>query len=323
MVDLVERYVHQVGRYLPAKERAEIEAELRSQIQDQLEDRFAGSPSEADVVVVLKEFGYPYVMATSYMGEQYLVGPLLYPFMMMVLRYGWLIIPAIVVFLNIFGALIAPPQKPILNLLIETVIAALQASLIFSAVVVLIFAVIQRASVELKDKESTSTFNPSELPQVNDPSVVDRLESAFGLAIATIITMVLFYWLQVGGLTLRFNLSDPGEVIPVSSPWLILLILLVFAQAILGLWVLRRNRWSAGLLLTEALLEVAGLIPLYFAVLLPFFEHFPGNPGLRDVAEIIAIVLGIITLLTKGAKVVRLWNYTDTSAPSLKAKHNE
>jgi hypothetical protein len=291
MVDLVERYVHQVGRYLPAKERADIEAELRSQIQDQLEDRFAGSPTEAEVASVLKEFGYPYVMATSYMGEQYLVGPLLYPFMMMVLRYGWLIIPAIVVFLNVFGALITPPQKPILNLLVETVIAAIQASLIFSAVVVLIFAIIQRASLELKDKEST--FNPSELPQVNDPSVVDRLESAFGLAIATIITLVMFYWLQVGGLTLRFNLSDPGEVIPVSAPWLILLILLVFAQGILGLWVLRRNRWSAGLLLTEALLEVAGLIPLYFAVLLPFIERL--NPELRDIAEVIAVVLGIIT----------------------------
>lgn len=318
MIELVERYVHQVGRYLPPRERAEIEAELRSQIQDQLDDRFAGSPSEAEVASVLKEFGYPYMMATSYMGERYLVGPTLYPFMMMVLRYGWLIIPAIVVFLGIFGALIAPPQKTLLNVLVETVIAAVQTSLIFSAVVVLIFAVIERASLEMKDKEPT--FNPSGLPQVNDPSVVDRVESAFGLAMATIITLVMVYWLQVGGLTLRFNLSDPGEVIPVSSTWLVLLIVIVFAQAIVQLVVLRRNRWSAGLLITEALLEVAGLIPLYFAVLLPFFERH--NPELRDLAEVIAVVLAIITLLTKGAKVVRLWNYTDNGAPSLKAKHD-
>ena len=45
MTELIERYVHQVGRYLPPKERAEIEAELRSQIQDQLDDRYAGSPT--------------------------------------------------------------------------------------------------------------------------------------------------------------------------------------------------------------------------------------------------------------------------------------
>src|SRR5689334_12038544 len=142
MVDLVERYVHQVGRYLPPKERAEIEAELRSQIQDQLDDRYAGSPSEEEVASVLKEFGLPYLMATSYMSEQYLVGPTLYPFMMMVLRYGWLLIPAVVIFLNIFGAVVSPPQTPFLTLLVETVIAVIQATLSFSAVVVLIFALI-------------------------------------------------------------------------------------------------------------------------------------------------------------------------------------
>ena len=43
MSELIERYVHRVGRYLPGKERAEIEAELRSQIQDQLEDRYEGA----------------------------------------------------------------------------------------------------------------------------------------------------------------------------------------------------------------------------------------------------------------------------------------
>ena len=32
MADLVERYIYEVGRYLPKKERAEIQAELRSQI---------------------------------------------------------------------------------------------------------------------------------------------------------------------------------------------------------------------------------------------------------------------------------------------------
>jgi hypothetical protein len=318
MTELIERYVHQVGRYLPPKERAEIEAELRSQIQDQLEDRYEGSPSREDVASVLTEFGHPYLMAASYMGEQYLVGPTLYPFMMMVLRYGWLLVPSMVVFLNIFGALIAAEQSSLLSLLIETVIAALQATLIFSAVVVLFFAIVQRASVELKEKEPA--FNPLDLPRVDDPRVVDRLEGSFGLAIGTIITLVLFYWLQVGGLTLRFNPNDPGDVIPVSIPWLILFIILVIAQVILQLLVLRRNRWSAGLLLTETLLEVAGLIPLYFAVLRPVFERLDGNEPLTNLPEIIAIIFAVITLLSKGAKLVRLWNYTDNTAPSLKAR---
>ena len=138
MTDLVERYVHQVGRYLPPNERAEIEAELRSQIQDQLEDRYAGSPSPEDVASVLAEFGHPYKLAISYSNEKYLVGPTLYPYMMLVLRHVLLLVPAMVVFLNLFGALISPQQNSLFGWLIEAGIAAVQATLMFSAVLVTI-----------------------------------------------------------------------------------------------------------------------------------------------------------------------------------------
>jgi hypothetical protein len=318
MTDLVERYVHQVGRYLPAKERAEIEAELRSQIQDQLDDRYGTAPTPAEVAMVLTEFGYPYQIATHYTGDQYLVGPLLYPLMTMVLRYGWLIVPLIVAFLDIFGALVSTPQPPLLNLIVETVIAVVQATLIFTAVVILIFAAIQRALAEVKDKESS--FNPLDLPQVDDPHAVDRVEAAFGLAIGTITTMMLLYWMQVGGLTLRFNLSDPGDVIPFPATWMILLIGFIIGQVILQLLVLRHNRWSGGLLLAQTLLEVGGLICLYFAVLVPVFARLDINP---DLPELIAIVLAIITLLTKGAKLARLWNYSSAPSPNLNTRHNE
>ncbi len=189
------------------------------------------------------------------------------------------------------------------------------------AVVVLIFAVIQRAVADLKEKEPSASFNPLDLPKVNDPRVVDRVESAFGIAVGTIFTLVFLYWLQVGGLTLRFNPSDPGEVIPVSIPWLIVMTVLVIGQVIVHLAVLRRNRWSAGLILTETVLEVAGLIPLYLVVLQPFLAHV-GDGSLGDLAEIVAIVLAFITLISKGAKLARLWNYDDNGTPSLKPKHN-
>ena len=57
MSDLVERYVHQVGRHVPQKERAEIQAELRSQILDQLDDRYEGAPTADNVADVLRELG--------------------------------------------------------------------------------------------------------------------------------------------------------------------------------------------------------------------------------------------------------------------------
>lgn len=314
MNELVERYVHQVGRYLPQKERAEIEAELRSQIQDQLDDRYGESPSPADVAAVLAEFGDPRKIAVSYGGEQYLVGPDLYPSMMMVLRHGWVLVPAIVVFLNVFGVLVSSQQTNLIGLFIETLIAVVQATLIFSAVVVLIFAILQHSGTELKAKEQP--FNPLDLPQVDDPASVDRVETTFGAAFGTFVMLVFLYFANVGGLTLRFNLSDPGEVIPVPMVWMVLFIVTGCAQLILNLLVLHRNRWSVGLLLTQTILELFGIVCLYFVVFEPIYQRLivaapqlANVPFLSQGPEIIAASMAIVTLLGDGAKLIRLWNY--------------
>lgn len=305
MSDLIERYVHQVGRYLPAKERAEIEAELRSQIHDQLEDRYPQVPTQEEVAAVLAELGHPYLIAASYSSEQYLVGPMFYPYMSLVMRYGWLLIPAIVIFLNIFGALTSSQPVRVFEWLIETLIAVVQGALIFFAVVVLAFAIIERIMSELQKEQEP--FNPVNLPEVDDPSVVDRVEEAFGLALGTVILLVFIYFLRVGGLTMRFDLANPGEVIPVPIFWLVLLIVDVLAQLIVNVVVLLRNRWSLGLMLVQGLLEVVGAICLYFVLFLPIFNHI--NPDLANLAEIIVIILAVLMLLSRGSKLVGLLNY--------------
>jgi hypothetical protein len=308
MTDLVERYVHQVGRYLPPDERAEIEAELRSQILDQLDDRYGESASDEEAAALLLEMGYPRHIAASYNRDQYLVGPQLYPILMGVLRYGWLLIASIILFLNVFGSLISSEPPTLTSVIIDPVIAALQAVFIFSGVVVLIFALIERSGVQLDEEP----FNPLTLPEVDDPHVVERLEAPIGVAVGLLIMFVLLYFLRVGGLTLRFNLSDPGEVIPVPVTWMVLLIIVIAAQVVVHLFMLGRKRWSIGMWLTQTVLEVLGTICLYFAVLDPFFDRvIAANPGLAYVplAQIIAVVFALLTLVSKGTKLVRLWNY--------------
>lgn len=315
MSDLIDRYVHQVGRYLPRHERADIEAELRSQIHDQLEDHYGGSPSEAEIAAVLTELGSPRQMATSYRGEQYLIGPTLYPTMMLVLRHGWLLVPAVVIFLSSFGMLTSAQSMPLPRFLLDTLLAAAQAILIFSAVVVLFFAILQHAGATFDEHQEA--FNPLKLPEVDDPGVIDRAEVTFGVAFGTVFTLLLLYFLSVGGLTLRFNLSDPGEVIPSSLPWLLMLILVSASMIALHLLALWRNRWSASLWLTQTVLEVIGVICLYFAIAKPLFERVladnptlsSGLPILASAPEILAIGYGVVTLLARGSKLIRLWNY--------------
>jgi hypothetical protein len=80
--------------------------------------------------------------------------------------------------------------------------------------------------------------------------------------------------------------------------------------------VLLRNRWSVGLMLTQAVLEVFGMICLYFVVFLPLFTHI--NPQLADVAQIIVIVITVISLLNRGSKLVGLLNYQKASPLKVK-----
>ncbi len=326
MAELIERYVHQVGRYLPEKERAEIEAELRSQIEDQLEDRSPGTPTQADVLAVLAELGDPRRMAVSYSGEQYLVGPNLYPFMMLVLRYGWVLVPAVVVVLNLVSALITPEERTLIGLLVGTVFSVLQSVFVFSAVVVLIFAIVERAGIEMQVK--AQPFDPLELPPVDDPSAVDRLEAAFGVAIGTFVALVGVYFLQVGGLTLRFNLSDPGEVIPVPTAWLAVTVAATLGMVILHLWALRRNCWGLGTWLAQSALELAGAVSLYFVLFKPVMDRLVAadpdigaTPLLGTGAEIITLVIVAITLASDGFKLLRLWRQraNSSNASSLKA----
>jgi hypothetical protein len=84
-MELIDRYVHEVGRQLPRKNRTDIQAELQSTLVDTLEARVEGEPSQDDEVELLKEFGPPQKVAASYWPEgQYLIGPRLYQLFRMV-----------------------------------------------------------------------------------------------------------------------------------------------------------------------------------------------------------------------------------------------
>jgi len=80
-MELIERYLQEIGRHLPANKRADILSELRSSLDDSLEARTNGQPSEEAIVQIIKEMGAPRKVAASYYPEgQYLIGPEMFPF---------------------------------------------------------------------------------------------------------------------------------------------------------------------------------------------------------------------------------------------------
>jgi hypothetical protein len=319
-----------VGRYLPSKERADIQAELRSQIQDQLEDRYKGAPTEADVAEVLKELGDPRRMAASYGGEQYLIGPDLYPIMMMVLRRGWVLVPPIAVLVHVLAALLGDEAGGLIDLLLESAFGALQATAIFTGIVVLIFAILQHSGEDLGEiTGQDQAFDPLALPEVNDAAEVDRVEATFGIAFGAFAVLVMLYFLRVGGLTLRFNLSDPGDVIPVPIPWLVALIAIVIGQVVLQLVALLRGRWTVPTWLINTMLDIAGAVALYFVLWLPLADRlFAAVPALTNVPFIergpeIIFAGSIIIILIEGlSKLVKMLSHRGSAPASYNVKAN-
>ena len=328
MSDLIERYVHQVGRYLPQKERADIQAELRSQIQDQLDDRYKGAPSEADVVTVLTELGDPRRMAASYGGEQYLIGPDLYPIMMMVLRRGLVIVPPIAILVRVLATLLGDESGSLITLLLESAAGALQAAVIFTGIVVLLFAILQRSGEDLSEITGENRpFDPHSLPAVNDPAQIDRAEEVLSIAGGVFISLVLLYFLRVGGLTLRFNLSDPGDVIPVPIPWLVALIAALAGEVVVRLVALSRGRWSVPTWLLNVALNFLGAVALYFVVWMPLLERILSDvPALANVPFIergptLIVGVSVVIVLIEGlVKLVKMLSRRDGAEPVYRPK---
>ena len=67
-MNLIDKYVVEVGKHLPRKNRADIEAEIRSTLEDMLDERTqaTGPADEATILQVLKEYGAPREVAAKY-----------------------------------------------------------------------------------------------------------------------------------------------------------------------------------------------------------------------------------------------------------------
>lgn len=319
MTDIIDRYVYQVGRYVAPKERADIQAELRSQIQDQLDDRFGESPTEDDIVATLKALGDPRTMAASYGTQQYLVGPELYPLMMHGLRIGLMVVPTVVVIVSVVAAVFSE-NYTVIGLLFSTIVGALQASIVFVGIVVLVFAVLQYEGTAPMLRKTD--FNPGDLPPVAATDSTDQSEIAVTLAFTAFELVILLYFIAVGGLTLRINLSNPGAVIPAPMPWMVTLSIILLVQIGILLLVVGRNRWTFGQWVANSLLDLAGVACLYFVLFQPLFSSiadrispFRTLPFLDSMPILITLTVGLVVLLTNIQKAVVLWGARGVHEP--------
>ena len=80
--NIIDSYLAQVGQYLPAETRDDVLTELRTDIAEQIEAGAAEQTGVADSEIardVLKRYGHPLKVASSFKSQHYLIGPALFP----------------------------------------------------------------------------------------------------------------------------------------------------------------------------------------------------------------------------------------------------
>lgn len=272
-MELIDRYIYEVGRYLPRKNRADIQTELRSLLIDSLEARVEGEAGEEDVVALLKEFGPPAKVAASYRPEsQYLVGPELFPIFRMVVGIALLVM--VIVHAVLFAVLLFTNPDPLkaLNVLSGFIGSALS---VFGTIVV-IFYVLQYFDVHLA--KPNQEWDPRELPVVDMKNVINRAGTIFDIALSLLILVALLFFPTYIGVVVT-----PGTPIlndPVITNYMPLIVAALIAGLVVDIVLLWRGRWQPGTRLAKiaanlfSIVVVAVLISGHSAWLA---QHAAGN----------------------------------------------
>jgi hypothetical protein len=242
-MELIERYLHEVGRHLPSKDRHDILAELRSHLTDTLEARLAhkedgaSEAEEADVVALLKEMGLPQKMALSYAPHtQYLIGPALYPLFRMVAG----IVIAAVIGAQLLAYAIAlwmgnQPLNPW-----ETLVGMINSIPAAIGSLVIVFAILQWFDVrpELGDEP----WDPRTLPEIEASEAVKPAERIAGIVFTSIVLAILAIFPGKVG----FFIFPEGQFFtnPVILQYLGWIYLSLLAGIGLDIYLLWQGRWT-------------------------------------------------------------------------------
>ena len=321
-MEMLDRYLYDVGRRLPAKQREDIEKELKSLLLDALEARTGGAkPTEADMAAVLKEFGSPEVVATRYEGEKYVIGPRLYPFYRMVL---WIVTGALALglFISVFvGYVFAPGDATALGSRVLQFLGSLVSG-VWGAigVVTVIFWGIERglahkaARMEFPEPWDPKALQP--VPKHNNPW---KPADSIAAIVFTLIAMVLFNGIpELFGI---YSMGEAGQLViqPVISSQAL--------QAYLPLWnigwalslalhavLLAQGRWRMGTHLASIALKLYDIVVVIVMMTGPALLNTSITIGGNDVVMKIVqaqfrwifLIIIIVSVVEIGKTVYRI-----------------
>ena len=327
-MNLIDKYIAEVGKHLPRKGRADIEAEIRSTLEDMLEERKAPADAEGEAAVIelLKEYGEPRKVAESYVGPQYLIGPRLYPFMWMVAKIVLSVL--FMVLLMLFGFSVVRGQMSSIE--IAQALTRFIGNYIGAAIsalgnIVLIFAVLERVLPAAATKDMQETWDPAKLAREPDPDEVKVGEEVVEIFFTLAFLILLNFFPERIGLYIFWR--DEFFFIPLLTeaffrylPWWTLI---GVGQIGLNFLLLRAGTWTKVTRIASLALKAATIVLVIFILTGPAivaitpeslagleFELSPEKAETLSTFVLIPFFLVILIAngIEAGQTLMRLWN---------------
>ena len=313
--DLLQRYIFEVGRHLPRRQRKDIQAELYSLLQDSLEESSGSSEltddkhedleDEGKVIGILTELGPPSRFADRYKPQRYLIGPTYYSNFKMVLSIVLSVITGLYLFGIIAHFLLDSASAVSIVGIVSTFSSYFEHLLVNSGIVILIFVLIEKFSGDTNGEKNKEEWDPSSLPEVEDPDRISRggMVASISWHILFAVILVVFpHWIGV------INFNDAGLyftaiLAPEFDPFIPWFAGFLIVEAGLNLFILRSGRWTTGPRWVQLAINLAWIVLLYLII--------TGGPVLTIsiltafVKFILAIIL-IVSVFEAGGQIYRL-----------------
>jgi hypothetical protein len=220
-MDLIDRYLQAVKFWLPKQQKQDIIAELSEDIHAQVEEQESGLGrplTDAEVVALLKQRGRPVLVANRYLPQEYLIGPVLFPIYLFVLRVVALcyLVPWVLVWIGMMTYSPAYRAAQGAHSWISAVGTLwgsfwLTASVTVGAVTIA-FAVLEQAQARSHFLEK---WDPRKLPPVRDPKQIPRSASIIEL----VVNLFFFGW-WAQNMTAPIVFQHPDVRIMLAPVWI-------------------------------------------------------------------------------------------------------
>jgi len=197
-MELIERYLYQVEKYLPKANRKEISNELRSLILEQLDDQDININDEDKIASILKDFGEPRKVAASYTKQDGVIANELVPIFYLVLRILFYVLPITLLFVSMIDYFSSNDTYSIMDLLLSMLYRVPNILMALMASIGILFVVFSGISQGLTSKElediKVPEFDPLKLPKVpTNIYKVSIFETLFSILASILFLYIINY----------------------------------------------------------------------------------------------------------------------------------